>query len=217
MTKKEVEQLQREMNGFTGEHLENFPPIVVDGDRGHLTNHRVVMCKFYLGYTGKPQRSLRVMPQFHERLEHPNSSKIMPAEMLELGEKRRHEQHEQAHQQAQQRVAGVGSFDGRPIANWLAPYLNFARQNGWTGTLQSGFRTPAHSEEVCIQICGAPSCPGRCAGRTSNHSGKAKPRGAVDVSDFARFGQLMRNCPFEPRILNALPDTDPSHFSATGH
>jgi hypothetical protein len=38
----------------------------------------------------------------------------------------------------------------------------------------------------------------------------------IDVSDLARFGQLMLQCPHEPRIFNAVP-TDPVHFSATAH
>ena len=45
---------------------------------------------------------------------------------------------------------------------------------------------------------------------------KQKPHGAVDVSDYTRFGQLMRRAPFRPRIFNALGPTDPAHFSSSG-
>jgi hypothetical protein len=38
----------------------------------------------------------------------------------------------------------------------------------------------------------------------------------VDVSDYTRFGELMRRAPFRPRIFNALGPTDPTHFSSTG-
>ena len=38
----------------------------------------------------------------------------------------------------------------------------------------------------------------------------------MDVSDFKRFGELMKSCPLEPRIFNALGADDPNHFSATG-
>ena len=111
---------------------------------------------------------------------------------------------------------GVATFDGRPVAAWLKPYLDWARQNGWKGTLNSGFRDPAYSEKLCMSMCGAPSCPGRCAGRASNHAGSSNPAGAIDVSDYVTFGQLMRRCPYSPRIFNALGAQDPVHFSASG-
>ena len=97
-----------------------------------------------------------------------------------------------------------------------AKHLDWARQNGWKGTLNSGFRDPAYSEKLCISMCGAPSCPGRCAGRASNHAGSSNPAGAVDVSDYVTFGQLMRRCPYSPKIFNALGAQDPVHFSASG-
>jgi Putative peptidoglycan binding domain len=110
----------------------------------------------------------------------------------------------------------VGTFDGKPVASWLIPYLSWARANGWKGRLNSGWRDPEYSEKLCWDICGAPTCPGRCAGRNSNHSGSVKPKGAIDVSYPQQFGQLMARCPLTPRIFNDLPD-DPVHFSATGH
>jgi hypothetical protein len=114
--------------------------------------------------------------------------------------------------------SGVGTFDGKPVANWFIPYLTWARQNGWQGRLNSGYRTPEYSEQLCYRICQppAPSCPGRCAGRSSSHSQDVKPKGAIDVSDEARFGELMARCPFSPRICNDLPN-DRIHFSVTGH
>lgn len=213
MTKAEVEQLQSDLNRFTDKFLEKFPQLMVDGDRGPLTNKRIVGCKFYLGYEGGRQRSMRVTAQFRRRLDRPTSREVTPAEMIELGKQRRKDQHERARQPA---AAGATLVDGRPVANWMKPYLDFARRNGWQGTLISGFRDPAHSEQLCFQICGAASCPGRCAGRKSNHSGNKKPKGAMDVSDFKRFGELMKSCPLEPRIFNALGADDPNHFSATG-
>jgi len=209
MTKTEVTQLQRAMNRFTGKLLENFPPIVVDGIRGPATNRRISECKLYLGYEGDAVRSHRVTPLFLKRLSDP---KILPAAMAKLAEEQRRKQRERALRP----VAGVATFDGRPVAKWMLPYLEFARQNGWKGTLNSGFRDPAHSEGICFQKCGKPTCPGICAGRTSNHSGKTKPKGAVDVSDFGRFAQLMQRCTLQPRIFNEL-SSDPVHFSATGH
>ena len=108
------------------------------------------------------------------------------------------------------------TFDGKPVAAWLKPYLDWARAHGWQGTLNSGYRTPEYSEHLCIGMCGAPSCPGKCAGRSSHHSIRVKPGGAIDVSDYVRFGELMRQCPYSPRIFNNLP-SDRVHYSSTGN
>jgi hypothetical protein len=102
-----------------------------------------------------------------------------------------------------------------PVAAWLEPYLAWARQHGWHGRLTSGWRDPAHSEHLCMSMCGKPSCAGRCAGRTSNHAGRIRPAGAVDVTDAATFAQLMRGCPLRPGILNDLP-RDRIHYSSSG-
>ena len=115
--------------------------------------------------------------------------------------------------------ANVGSFDGKPVASWLIPYLTWTRERGWTGTVTSGYRKPEESEKTCFDVCQAPTCKPRtapCAGRGSNHSGDVKPRGAIDVSDKPGFGQLMASCPFSPRIRNAMPTTDPWHYFESG-
>lgn len=213
MNRNQVRDLQRDLNRFSGKYLAKFPKLQVDGKRGHATNRRIQSAKWYLGYGGNAQRSSRVTDEFRERLARPKSPDVMPREMLEAGADRRKRQRKRA---AQAPSSGVAHFDGRPVAAWLVPYLEWAREHGWTGTLVSGWRDPEHSEELCERMCGAPSCPGRCAGKASNHSGSVKPNGALDVSDFARFGQLMQRCPHEPRIFNALGRQDPVHFSASG-
>jgi hypothetical protein len=113
--------------------------------------------------------------------------------------------------------SGVSWYDGRKCATWLVPYLQWARSHGWDGVLTSGYRDPAYSESLCYAMCGAPACPGRCAGRASNHSGSEKPHGAIDVSDYYSFGDLMKRCPYSPRIFNGLGSRDPVHFSASGN
>jgi hypothetical protein len=113
-------------------------------------------------------------------------------------------------------TSGVSSFDGKPVASWLVPYLKWARADGWRGGLSSGWRDPVYSEQLCYKICGRPSCPGRCAGRSSNHSGSVKPRGAIDVSDPSTFAEKMKKCPYSPKLFNALGAADPWHFSSTG-
>lgn len=119
-------------------------------------------------------------------------------------------QHRRAFERSQQPTSGVGSFDSKPVAVWMIPILISARNNGWGGTLTSGYRSPEYSEQLCYGICDAPVCPGRCAGRTSNHTKNVKPEGAVDVSDPAGFAQA------QSTLRNALGAADPWHYSVSG-
>lgn len=121
------------------------------------------------------------------------------------------------HQALAAAVTGVTRYDGVVVAAWMVPYLTWARQNGWRGRLVSGWRDPNYSRSLCMRMCGAPSCPGRCAGLSSNHVGSTKPHGAVDVSDYVTFGKLMQRCPHQPRLINRLGARDPVHFSVSGN
>jgi hypothetical protein len=112
--------------------------------------------------------------------------------------------------------SGVSWYDGKQVASWMVPYLVWARKNGWQGRVNSGWRDPVYSERLCFAMCGRASCPGRCAGRSSNHSGSTPHAGAVDVSDYYRFGQLMKRAPFSPKLKNSLGSRDPVHYSVSG-
>jgi peptidoglycan hydrolase-like protein with peptidoglycan-binding domain len=215
MPREQVKGLQTALNAFTNQHLKGIGPLIVDGVVGPATKKRIREAKAYLGYTGKQRRSAAVDRDFMNRLRHPRSVRFSSPAMLARALDRRRKQRKAAKASMEPRN-GVATFDGKPVAAWLKPYLVWARNNGWQGTLNSGWRDPAYSEQLCRNMCGAPSCPGRCAGRTSNHAGSVRPAGAVDVSDYARFGELMRRCPLQPRIHNALGARDPVHFSVTG-
>ena len=109
---------------------------------------------------------------------------------------------------------GIVTIDGHPVAAWIAKWVEKSRAAGWRGTVQSGYRTPEYSEGLCMHICGQPSCPGRCAGRSSNHSGLIEPAGAVDVTLTDSFAAIQRQ--IGSPLRNDLPN-DPVHFSSTGH
>jgi hypothetical protein len=117
-------------------------------------------------------------------------------------------------QEAEAPASGVGTYDGKPVAAWMIPWLEKSRRAGWGGSLVSGWRDPAYSEQLCYRIYGAPSCTGRCAGRASNHSGSEYPAGAVDVSDFYNFGAIQKR--IGSPLINALGAQDPVHFSISG-
>lgn len=109
---------------------------------------------------------------------------------------------------------GVAKFDGKDVAAWMIPYLKKSREHGWKGSVTSGYRTPQYSRTLCQRMCGADSCPGRCAGVSSNHSGKAYPAGAIDVSDYTRFGEIQKK--IGSPLKNTIGSSDPVHFSVSG-
>lgn len=106
-------------------------------------------------------------------------------------------------------VGAAKGPDGKKV-NWLQRSVN----KGWDGELSSGYRSPAYSESLCRAMCGAPSCPGRCAGRSSNHSQTGPPNwGAVDVKEYGLFGSIQKQ--IGSPLHNDLP-ADPVHYSYTG-
>lgn len=213
-----VKQLQRDLNYFTETFLKGLAPLMVDGKPGPATNHRIRIVKWNLG----EQRPLDVsIPRhFNARLRNPKSRKYASAAAIARGAYRRRNQrkHWAKNLQAAARRHGVGTYDGKPVALWLIPYLQFARSSGiWHGQLNSGWRDPAYSEHLCFVMCGAATCRGRCAGRSSHHSQSSPPNGAIDVSDYVNFAKAMRVCPLSPHIFNSLGAIDPVHFSAQGN
>ena len=101
----------------------------------------------------------------------------------------------------------------REIAGWIVPWLHKSWEAGWRGAVNSGWRSPAYSTQLCMNMCGAPSCPGKCAGAASNHSGSNYPAGAIDVSDYDNFERIQFR--IGSPLRNALP-YDPVHFSISG-
>lgn len=114
-------------------------------------------------------------------------------------------------------------IDGKQVPKWIGNIVLDVRKAGkWSGVIVSGYRSPEYSEQLCYAMCGAPSCPGRCAGRSSNHccppsfTGKA-PEGAIDVSDYYTFASELVRLGHSDKLKNALGAADPVHFSRSGH
>jgi len=109
---------------------------------------------------------------------------------------------------------GVVTFDGKPCVEWIAYWLLKARQHGWKGILVSGYRSPEYSESLCIRMCGHTSCPGTCAGRSSNHTRTGYLGGAADVTDYLNCERIMHE--IGSPLKNNLP-YDLVHLSASGY
>jgi hypothetical protein len=226
MTKAEVRACQRAMNRFTApsaHYLHGINPVRVDGVKGASTNGRIRTCKKYLGY--REPINARITHEFIVRLNHPKNRRY-PGRMeilneswrLRLAANRRSLQRKRSKQSDSDSYSkdGIVRFDGRPCAKWMVPRITYARRNGWRGYVVSAYRTPEYSEQLCYNMCGRPSCPGRCAGRNTNHAKYKRPGGALDVSYYYDFGSHQRRNPAQPRIWNALGAQDPVHFSVSG-
>jgi hypothetical protein len=211
----QVKRVQRQLNEFTHKHTLGIAPLIVDGRNGQHTRTRVRLCKYLLGWKGKrtPQVTRRMMRQ----LEHPNWLIFSTPARIVRGNHRRaaERRHWKANHAAASAAGGVTHYDGVPVAAVAVPILNWCREHGWKGRLVSGWRDPAYSESLCRRMCGAPRCPGLCAGTSSNHVGTSAQRFAVDVSDYATFRRVVAQCPLSPHIHNSLP-RDLVHFSPSG-
>lgn len=110
---------------------------------------------------------------------------------------------------------GLIIVDGRQVSKAVGLEVERIRRGGrWKGVVVSGYRTPEHSRDLCRAMCGADSCPGRCAGVGSRHTKKGGRDGAVDVSDFWTFrAECVR---LGSWLENHLP-VDPVHFSDVGN
>lgn len=119
---------------------------------------------------------------------------------------------------------GWVSFDGHLVAGWMVGQaLVPARQSGeWDGSVFSGYRSPDYCRQLCINMCGQPSCPGRCAGVSSNHCGPptfkgVEFEGAVDVTDPAGLRRWCESHGNPIRGGGAVLPSDIPHFSRGGN
>lgn len=105
--------------------------------------------------------------------------------------------------------AGLVQFDGKPVAAWIARELRKARERGWGGTVNSGYRSPAEQAAACANTSGPCAAPGK-----SNHQGTAWPRGAVDVTEYDELDRILRS--MGSPLKGFTVANDPVHFSAGG-
>lgn len=118
---------------------------------------------------------------------------------------------------------GLTWFDGKQVPTWIVEQVLIpARASGlWRGSLISGFRTPEYCRQLCRDICGRDSCPGICAGASSNHACPPdgvpeEYKGAVDVNDPAGLQRWCRNHGNPLRGNGEMLPRDLPHFSRSG-
>lgn len=104
---------------------------------------------------------------------------------------------------------GLTTFDGTPICKWIADELSWAREHGWTGRVESGYRSEQHQREVCATGVTPCATPG-----TSNHEGKSYPGCAVDVTEAEQLDKVLSKKPFRRLKWTGNSIGDPVHFSS---
>jgi hypothetical protein len=104
-------------------------------------------------------------------------------------------------------ASGVGTFEGKKVANWIIPELQYARAHGWKGKVSSGWRSFAEQTRIYNSGVRPAAKPG-----TSNHEGDEFPRGAVDVTQAAELDKILRAKP-GGSPLKWAGTKDPVHFS----
>jgi hypothetical protein len=108
--------------------------------------------------------------------------------------------------------AGLSHFDGHLVSSWIVPVLKWARKNGWSGSVTSGYRTTQQQAEA-VSTFGPKAPPGQ-----SNHNKVNYPGGAVDVSDYQTLARLVPSYPGPgPTLVSGSVIGDPLHFSSNGH
>jgi hypothetical protein len=221
MTKARIEHIQTEINAFIKRNPSlGYTKLRVDGVWGRLSKQIVREIKYELGYSRK-----RMTPQvgnpFLHRMRHPTwvEPKWRQTKLAVKNGKKRRRKRRAAVRRLKIHAffkPGVGTFDGKPVAKCAIPILQWCRANGWDGSLVSGWRSAVYSISLCIRMCGRSSCPGKCAGAATNHTGISPSRFAMDVSDYLKFARVVAKCPIQPHVHNSLP-RDLVHFSPSGN
>jgi hypothetical protein len=208
----DVKELQQGLNHLY-DHFKIDYHVKEDGEYGKHTKKATLLGEYVIGLSKAIRHQTR-----HEGLTTyaqqvlRGSRNSTPAMAIRRLHRRKHIR--RIRRKSHKPASGVATFDGVPVAAWMVVWLQKARKNGWGGRLVSGYRTPEYSQSLCYGICGAPSCPGLCAGVASNHSGKEYPAGAVDVTDYNTFENLQSR--IGSPLVNHLP-SDPVHFSVSGY
>lgn len=193
--KKLQEGMDRELVHF------KFPwrKIKIDSDAGRRTFDAANMVAWLKGFSEDELHVISSGRISQRDFEIIIGQRVRTEEMKKRAESRkteaekRRKKHKWLEEHPQPKPAPAGGewvmFDNHEVAKWIAKILQEARDSGmWNGEVISGRRSPQYCEELCFGICGAPSCSGTCAGRSSNHCGPPTFKGldgegAVDVTD----------------------------------
>lgn len=225
-----IENFQRGIDAELKRHNFAWRKVRIDGVPGAHTFDAANMAAYILGFSQEEMHRIGKKREISHRDELILTGKEKrTAAMIRRGNEREphlkklRERHREDHFAPAPAGDDWVMFDGREVALWIAKVLDDARASGaWSGTVISGRRDPVYSEHLCIEMCGAPTCPGRCAGRSSNHAGPPSFKGvefegAVDVTDFVGLRHYCEQHAPQLRGGGQVLPSDLPHFSHEGN
>lgn len=101
---------------------------------------------------------------------------------------------------------------GKPVAEWIVPILQYAYNHGWRGSVESGYRSDAEQTAIYKSGVRPAAVPRSMGGSGSNHEGNRFPAGAVDIVDAAGLAKVLEGSPYAKTLVYA-GSKDPVHFS----
>lgn len=107
-------------------------------------------------------------------------------------------------------ASGTASFDGKKVAAWMVPILQYARERGWKGTITSGYRSDAEQVRIYNSGVRPAAKPKALGGSGSKHSETGFLEGAIDVTDPQTLDRILRKKNSRLKFAGAK---DPVHFS----
>jgi len=107
---------------------------------------------------------------------------------------------------------GVANFDGKPVAAWIKPLLEYARERGWKGSVTSGYRSDADQTRIYRSGVRPAAKPKALGGGGSKHSETGFLKGAIDVTDARTLDKILKA---KNSRLKAAGAKDPPHFSVS--
>jgi hypothetical protein len=224
MDAQHVRTLQREIDRTLGNAELDWLKVPIDGKLGGLTLKHARIAGSWQGLS--KERLIRISdgkidPATFNLLTHRVDA--TKAQRQRHTARLKHFQHLRYAHAHPPIIEGLVTFDGHQVPAWIARILQAARDAGvWDGYVISGVRSPEYSEHLCLIMCGAPTCPGRCGGRYSNHacppSGKGVEfEGAVDVTDPAGLRSYCSSHGLPLRGGGEVLPADLNHFSHAGN
>lgn len=226
MREKQVRTLQKGVNTTIGRARLPWRKVKVDGEFGPISKKAARLAGSWQGLSKEQLRFIgegKITPHIFDTLTH---RKPRTNEMKERHRARKKNFAKLRKAHHVEDVDGIADWRGTKVAAWMVGkrkgpdgrrvnWLEKSVKKGWDGRLNSGWRDPAYSESLCYAMCGAPSCPGMCAGKASNHAQIGPPNwGAIDVQQWQTFGRIQKE--IGSPLFNALGPADPVHFSPTG-
>lgn len=232
---KRIPDLQKGIDRIVGRREFDWRKVPIDGDAGTATFKTAHLALWLIGGSEDQLRKVRKGHVITDHAYRLLTERIARSEAMQKRDRQRRpearELRQLHHQSAAVAANGTALYVSPAgvrwrVAAWMVgaavgpdgqkrDWLHELQRHGWPGELYSAFREPAYSRGLCENMCGAPSCPGLCAGEASNHSQVGPPNwGAIDVKEYEKFARACAaiNAPFR----NNLP-ADRPHRSYTGY